>query len=37
MALTGNEPISAENLKAALAPILDRLDALESGGGGGFL
>ena len=35
-ALTGDEPISAANLKAALAPIYERLDALESGGGGGF-
>ena len=34
-ALTGDEPISAGNLRAALAPIYERLDALENGGGGG--
>lgn len=34
MALTGNEPISAENLKAVIAPLMERIEALESGGGG---
>ena len=34
-ALTGDEPIRAGNRRAALAPISERLDALQNGGGGG--
>lgn len=34
MALTGNEPISAQNLKDVLAPIVSRIEALENSGGG---
>ena len=35
MALTGNEPISAQNLKDVLAPIVSRIEALENNSGGG--
>lgn len=33
--LIGNEPISAANLKAVIAPLVARIEALEAGGGGG--